>query len=151
MRIVDDIREDWKRTREWFSEVRNFLLFTMLLSAFIMSAMWLFSVQVVNIAVIIGIVAMVGLIGTIVGNYAYIWYIQKQSREKDEKIEELSQKLRQTEDENLVLKIKLEETRKKETTEPQTVQETNKNVTDFLNELRRIGSQGEENKVDSKD
>jgi len=149
MRIVDDIREDWKRTRKWFSEVRNFLLFTMLLSAFIMSAMWLFSVQVVNIAVIIGIVAMVGLIGTIVGNYAYIWYIQKQSKEKDEKIEELSQKLRQTEDENLVLKIKLEETMKKETTEPKTVQTTaNKDAIAFLNELRKIGEQGEEDKVE---
>lgn len=110
MGLFKEIKEDWRRIGKWFTEVKNFLLFSMLLSAFLMSVIWLYTVQIVSLAVIIGIVAMVSLIGTIVGNYAYVWYIHKQSREKDEKIANLSAKLRETEDENLVLKTKLEKT-----------------------------------------
>lgn len=104
MRIWEDFRNDWERIRKWLTEARNFLLTVMLISSFTISVIWLLTIQVISATILIGIIALISLIASVVGSYAYMWYIQKQLVDRNTKIEELSNRLRKVEDENLLLR-----------------------------------------------
>lgn len=140
MGIWEDIRKDWSNIKKWFTEIRNFLLVVMVFSALFVSVIWLLSVQVVSITVVAGIVAVVSLIASIIGNYTYTWYIQMQLKKKNTTVEEITEKLRKVEDENLLLKF--ENTQLKEGTNKhhsETVEkETDKGLKELIEVIKNI-------------
>jgi len=108
MKILDGMIEDWIRIKKWITEIKNFLFSLLLLSSLLISIIWFSSIAVINSVVILGLIFIIVLYSAIIGTYTYIWYIQKQLKEKEAKIENLEKNLRKAEDENLVLKTKIE-------------------------------------------
>ncbi len=139
MKIVDSIVEDWLRIRKWFQEVKNLLFSLLLVSAFLASAVWISSISIVNLPTILGIISVVVLYASAIGIYAYVWYIQKQLKEKEAKITSLEQNLRKVEDENLVLKTKIETIEQNERTREQiTETEQTEKFLKFLEAIAKI-------------